>query len=213
MDSGNPPNFFSDVDVNDHIADIGLRTQLPFFAANVGKTITLYTGQVGDEGWFAPKTIPASWAAAGPTGDGLRNYLLAGSGLGTGGDPESLLDKIPLVTPLRATGLTNLVGLKVCGVVYDSDISINYDPLDGSLKGDNYGTVAFRVLSVTPVAEGVDYSVSSGSLPKVEIEILDAEKVCEGPLNLLTDKEAPKPCSSSEPYDTGRPDGDADYAC
>ena len=50
IDNGNPPNFFSDVEVNDNIADIGLRTQLAFFAANVGETITLHTGEVGDEG-------------------------------------------------------------------------------------------------------------------------------------------------------------------
>ena len=117
IDNGNPPNFFFAADVNDLIAEIGVRSQLPFFAANVGATITLHTGEVGDEGWFAPKSIPASWDAAGPTGDGLRNYLgnpsLAfphgvGPGLGTpdlGGDREALLDKIPDVTPLRATGL------------------------------------------------------------------------------------------------------------
>ena len=151
IDNGNPPNFFSDVDVNDDIADIGLRTQLPFFAANVGNIITLHTGEVGDEGWFALKTIPDSWDAAGPD-DGLRNYLNAVDGLGSGNNPEDLLDKIPDVTPLQATGLSDLVGEYVCAVVYDSDISINYDPLDGSLKGANLGIVAFEVLSVTPLS-------------------------------------------------------------
>ena len=53
--------------MNDDIADIGLRTQLPFFAANVGNAITLHTGEVGDEGWFALKTIPDAWTDAGPT--------------------------------------------------------------------------------------------------------------------------------------------------
>ena len=75
IDSGNAPNFFSDVDVNDHIAEIGIRAQLPFFAANVGNVVTLHTGEVGDEAWFAPKTISPSWDAAGPSSDGLRNYL------------------------------------------------------------------------------------------------------------------------------------------
>ncbi len=54
------PNSFSEVDVNEDIAQIGLRTQLPFFAANVGETITLHTGEVGDEGWFALKAVPDS---------------------------------------------------------------------------------------------------------------------------------------------------------
>ena len=32
--SGNAPNFFSDTAVNDHFADIGVRSQLLFFAGN-----------------------------------------------------------------------------------------------------------------------------------------------------------------------------------
>ena len=152
---------------------------------------------MGDEGWFALKTIPASWDAAGPTADGLTNYLLAGPGLGTPdafGDREALLDKIPDVTPLRATGLKQLQGKRVCAVVYDSDISVNYDPLDGSLKGANLGIVAFEVLSVMTLT-----GFSSSSLPEVEVESLDASEVCDGPLLLFED--APEPISSSEPFD------------
>jgi sugar lactone lactonase YvrE len=204
IDKGNPPNFFSDVDVNADVAELGLRTQLPFFAANIGETIVLHTGEVGDEGWFALKTIPDDWTDAGPTGDGLRNFvgLPVGPGLGAGEDPEAFLDKIPGVTPLRATGLAQLVGETVCAVVFDSDISINYDPLDGSLKGDNLGTVAFDVLEVRKLK-----GFSSSSLPKVNIEILDAEEVCEGALELFTD--APEPISSSEPFDVDPGSGSA----
>ena len=121
-----------------------------------------------------------------------------GPSLGTGGDREALLDKIPDVTPLRATGLALLVGKEVCAVVYDSDISINYDPLNGSLKGANLGMVAFEVLSVTALT-----GFSSSSLPAVEIMILNAEDVCEGALELFTD--APEPESSSEPFDVEPP--------
>jgi len=203
IDNGVAPNFFSDVDVNDDMADIGLRTQLPFFAANPGLTITLHTGEVGDEGWFALMTIPESWDDAGPN-DGLRNYLNAEAGLGTESDdlgPEDLLDKIPDVTPLRFTGLQLLEGERVCAVVYDSDISINYDPINGSLKGDNLGVVAFEVLSVVKLD-----GFSSSSLPEVGITLLDATNndgtgVCQGPLQLFLD--APEPTSSSEPEDVG----------
>ncbi len=79
-------------------------------------------------------------------------------------------------------------------VVYKSDISINYGPLNGSLKGDTLGTVAFEVLSVTQLTGG-----SSSALPKVDIQILNANDVCEGALLLFTD--APAPTSSSEPFD------------
>ena len=170
------------------------------------RRITLHTGEVGDEGWFAPKTILASWDLAGPIiGDGLRNYLAAGPGLGTphaDGDREALLDKIPDVTPLRATGLKLLEEQQVCAVVYDSDVSINYGPLNGSLKGANLGTVAFVVLSVTKLD-----GFSSSSLPQVDIKILDADRVCKETLELF--KEAPEPTSSSEPFDVDpSPKGD-----
>ena len=187
IDNGDPPNFFEDGTINNDIADIGLRTQLPFFADNVGEIITLHTGEVGDEGWFALKTIPDSW-------NGLDNFISAGPGLGSGDNPEDLLDKIPDVTPLRAAGLKLLEGIPVCAVVYDSDISINYGPLDGSLKGANLGIVAFEVISANPPMD-----LSSSSLPPMQIEILDAEEVCEGEFELFED--APEPESSSEPFD------------
>ena len=71
---------------------------------------------------------------------------------------------------------------------------MNYDPLNGSLKGSNRGTVAFEVLAVRKL-EGF----SSSSLPEVEILILDADAACEGELELFMD--APEPVSSSEPID------------
>ena len=114
--------------------------------------------------------------------------------MGSGKDPEKYLDKIPDVTPLRATGLKILEGESVCAVVYDSDVSINYDPLNGSLKGANLGIVAFEVLVVTQLI-----GFSDSSLPEVEVEILDAEEACAAELELFTD--APEPISSSEPED------------
>jgi CSLREA domain-containing protein len=213
IDNGSQPNLFSPTDINDEIATLALRTPLAAFdGARIGLRYTLHTGQVGDEGWLAPKTIPEAWATAGPTLDGTRNFVgnlrepyphNVGPGLGTAdakGDRESLLDKVPAVTPLRATALGMLAERRaiVCAVVYDSGISVDYGPLSGSLKGENLGTVAFRVLSSTPLL-----GHSSGSLPEVEVEVLDAGTACEQDLQLFAD--APEPKSSSVPYDTGRP--------
>ena len=203
IDNGIAPNFFTGPEVNEAIADIGLRAPLPFFAANVGATITLHTGQVGDEGWFALRTVPDSWPGAGPTDNGVCNFRSAGPGLGTpdaNGDREALLDKIPGVTPLRATGLKLLEGQQVCALVWDSDISINYDLVDGyvvngSLKGANLGIVAFEVISVTALSDG-----TSSVLPEVQVRILDAQEFCDcATLTLFAD--APEPISSSEPFD------------
>ena len=198
IDNGNGPNNFSEADVNDQIAGIGQRQVLRYFKDNVGKTITLYTGEVGDEGWHALKTIPPGWKTAGPTTNSTRNFLLAGPGLGGGNDREKYLDKIPNVTPLRATGLKMLIGQTVLAVVYDSDVAINYSPLNGSLKGDNLGVVAFDVLEVKRRTDG-----SSGSLPSVTIRIRDAAAVSAATLKLFSN--APVPGSSSEPHDINPP--------
>ncbi|MDX2248377.1 MAG: hypothetical protein SF052_16455 [Bacteroidia bacterium] len=201
IDNGNPPNDFSETDVNDQLAEVGLRRDLRYFEKNVGKTIDLYTGEVGDEGWFAPKTILVSWIDAGPTSNGTQNYLTPGPGLGAGNpddDKEILLDKIPDVTPLRAEGLTMLKGQTVYAVVYDSDISINYSPLNGNLMGANLGVVAFEVIEVTERTDG-----SSSSLPRVTIRILSVDDVFALPLFLFDN--APVPQSSSEPFDITPP--------
>ena len=199
IDNGNEPNSFSANDVNDQLATVGLRQQLRYFQNNVGKTIDLYTGQVGDEGWHAFKTIPASWISTGPTPNGARNFLQAGPKLGGGeDDKEVLLDKIPDVTPLRATGLTMLIGKTVLAVVYDGDISTNYSPLTGNLQGANLGIVAFDVLAVTERTDG-----STSSLPKVTVRIRNAAQTANGTLQLFSN--APVPQSSSEPFDIAPP--------
>jgi hypothetical protein len=175
IDNGNPPNYFSDVDVNDQMAEVGVREELRYFRLNPGKVIDLFTGQIEDEGWFSLQTIPAEWNGAGPTNDGALNFWVAGPGLGSSGnglDREDLLDKVPDVTPLREAELMALVGAHVCAVVYDSDVSINYSPLNGSLKGANLGTVSFEVLSAAKRTDG-----SSSSLPRMTIRIL-SEDTC-----------------------------------
>jgi hypothetical protein len=173
---GSPPRgftapYFTDEDVNESSATIGQRAPLAWFAANPGAVLDLPSGQVGDEGWFAMTYVPSSWALAGPTADGLLNLLQPGPGLGSGKDREALLDKIPGVTPLRSDALATLVGRTACAIVWKSDISINYKPLNGSLKGDNRGIVAFEVIAVSPYGSG-------STLPRVTVRVLDAGGVC-----------------------------------
>lgn len=201
IDNGNGPNNFSEADVNDQIASVGQRTQLKYFKDNVGKTIDLSAGQVGDEGWFALKNIPNRWVNAGPTDNGAKNYITPGPGLGApniDNDREVLLDEIPLVTPLRASGLSMLVGSKVLAMVYDNDISVNYSPLEGNLKGANLGLVAFEVIEIKPKTGGSD-----SDLPIVTIKILNVESISQFGIVLFSN--APEPQSSSEPKDTNTP--------
>lgn len=201
IDNGNQPNGFSETDVNDQLAAVGQRKVLDFFQKNIGNTIDLFTGQVGDEGWYAKRTIPSTWISAGPTQNGARNFLQAGPGLGAGSpddNKEVLLDKIPDVTPLRATALTMLTGKTVLAVVYDGDLSINYSPLIGNLMGANLGLVAFDVIKVT---ERTDASTSS--LPRVTVRIRNTGEIAKRSLVLFGN--APVPSSSSEPFDKAPP--------
>lgn len=201
IDNGNEPNNFSETDVNDQLADIGFRQPLRFFSENIGKEIDLFTGQVGDEGWFAIRTIPDTWINAGPTNNGARNYLVAGPGLGASApddDREVLLDEVPDITPLRATGLAMLVGETVLAIVHDSDVSVNYSPLEGNLQGAYLGIVALDVLQVTERTDG-----STSSLPRITVRIRDASAISA--LSLMLFANAPVPTSSSEPFDIAPP--------
>jgi len=210
------PQFFTDWDVNDDIASETQRSVLRYFQSNIGRTITIKSGKTGDEGWFAPNCIPAKWISSYSNMDNtcltgseqqlaIRNYV----GLnGTSAIPsQQRLDKIPDVRPLRALGLNRLIGKVVYAVVYDSDLSINYDlgtPLgvNGNLQGETLGVVVFRVNEVRTLN-----NFSSSTLPEVQITILDASLYSNSNFMLLS---APVPASSSVPNDRiapGSPDG------
>ena len=62
--------------------------------------------------------------------------------------PQSQLDEIPDVMPLRDQDLVRLIGLTCTAVVYDSDISMNYDPIKANLQGARLGLFTFTVLGV-----------------------------------------------------------------
>ena len=160
------------------------------------------TGQTGDEGWFAPTCIPPKWVLGSANlpclEDDARqagiNAYFGASNVST--LKQSKLDKIPAVMPLRALGLTKLVTHNICAVVYDSDISINYNSTtfpftDGNLQGATLGIVAFTVESVHTL-EGF----SSSTLPQVRIKI-NNPATCN-PTELFN---APVPRSSSVPND------------
>ena len=210
------PQFFSASDVNDDMASETQRNTLHYFRSNIGRTITIMAGQTGDEGWFAPNCIPAKWISNNMDDDntcltGVERQVAIRNYFGFNGinaiPSQERLDKIPDVRPLRALGLNRLIGRIVCAVVYDSDISINYDhdtPLgvNGNLQGETLGIVAFRVNQVRTLDD-----FSSSTLPEVQITILDDSLYVNSTLTLLS---APIPMSSSVPndrYAPGSPDG------
>jgi hypothetical protein len=174
------------------------------------------SGATGDEGWFVPNCIPGKWIDTNSIEDNtcldgneqqtaIKNYL----GLnGTASIPsQESLDKIPDVRPLRALGLNRLIDQVLYAVVYDSDISINYDlgsslGVNGNLQGETLGIVAFRVNEIRTLED-----FSSSTLTEVQITILNTSEHENGSFNLLS---APIPASSSVPNDRvapGSPDG------
>jgi hypothetical protein len=208
------PSFFSASEVNDDKPSHTQRDVLRYFRDNVGETITLKTGQTGDEGWFAPNCIPLKWTStvngstcltdASGRATGINNYFGRN---GAGAIPPQLrLDKIPHVIPLRALGLDALVGKDVCAVVYDSDVGINYDHgtslgVNGNLQGETLGVVAFHV-EQTRTLDGF----SSSTLPQVTLTILNTS-LC-GTSKLFN---APVPESSSVPNDRVAPGSSSGY--
>jgi hypothetical protein len=178
LDYGPPPHLLPDGAVDPTVAAVGVREELPYFQSHLGSQVVLTGGQNGSDGWFALRSVPASWSTGESPSDGLENFALAGPGLGSpddNGDRESLLDSVPDVTPVRADGLALLVGQTVCAVVYGGDVVVTPgSPSTASLKGPALGRVAFSVISVLPTDDAAH--------PNVQVQIAEGHEVCLGQL-------------------------------
>jgi hypothetical protein len=124
-----------------------------------GDIVKLPTGEVEDEGWFAlPERIRyADDRRTTLTDQQWFQAFIAGT------LPQHLLDKVRDVMPLRNQELVQLIGRTCVAVVYDSDISMNYTPINANLQGGRYGLFTFTVLAVE-VAGSLPESGSSRSL-------------------------------------------------
>lgn len=193
---------FEKKDAHCQFSEIGYRGVVAYFAEHIGEELLIPAGDAGDEGWFAPTSVRIAWKNAGPDiGDGLRNYVEAGPGLGSPdsrGDRQSLLRNVPNLMPLRATGLARLEGSQVCAVVVDGDVKVNRHTSAGNIEGPNLGKVAFQVLSVAkPSRRG------QSELPSVLVRILDADAVCGDPLTPF--QKAALPYAGGNGEDLDRP--------
>ena len=156
-----------DVLVNDHNASIpgvagGCQQILGInFVVDAGgmPAITLPTGEVGDEGLFAP----AVGAFADLPGE-LSGYILCDSE-----QDEHYLDGLAGF-PLGAAAIFALENKIVCAVLHDSDVS---DLGDGSLNamGARAGRTAFFVLDV------LDHPKNDEYLPVMEVAFLGPTQV------------------------------------
>jgi hypothetical protein len=124
-----------------------------------GDVVLLPAGEVDDEGLFAlPPDAPFD----------LTDFY-------DGVVPQSQLDPIPEVMPLRNHQLYALIGATCTAVVYDSDISMNYLPIQGNLQGARYGVFTFTVLDVV-VPGSIPESQSSTDLYDLLVRVEEIEE-------------------------------------
>lgn len=160
-------NVTPDYLVNDDRPTEGRNPWLRWNTMFAGDTVILPGGQVDDEGWFAlPKNTP--WSVA---------DFVAGT------IPQNQLDKIADVMPLRNHEPAAMRGRTCVAVVYDSDISMNYKPINANLQGARYGLFAFTVLDV----------ILPGTLSesKSDTSLYDLLLRVEGPLTATNGIEIP----------------------
>lgn len=181
IDYGDESHLIPAGTANEAIASVGLREPLPYFAARTGESVTIPGATNGTDGWFAVRSVPASWATGDGSDDGLENFFVAGGGLGSpdeNGDRVSLLGHVPGVVPLRAAGLNMLFRRQVCAVVYNGHIAPPDSTSATNLAGVNLGVVAFQVTGL---------GNSGTQWPTVTVQVLDARQACKGALAAMSD--------------------------
>lgn len=138
-ESGNPPLLWNELVAAGLTGDVD------------GRMVLLPTGQVDDEGWYA---LPPGPDILYKDGSRPPNCGLAGgydewvARFAAGTLSQNCLDEVLDVMPLRNQDLAPLVGQTCVAVVYDSDISMNYEPIFGNLQGGRLGRFTFTVLAL-----------------------------------------------------------------
>jgi hypothetical protein len=152
-----------------------------------GDLVLLPTGQVDDEGWFnlppGPDILykdnsrPPNCGLPGGYDEWIDRFI-------AGTLSQHCLDEVLDVMPLRNQDLAQLVGRECVAVVYDSDISINYEPLFGNLQGARYGTFHFFIEALE-VPGSIPESKSDTSLYDLWLLILGVFEGDAEPLDFV----------------------------
>jgi hypothetical protein len=137
-----------------------------------GDIVRLPTGQVSDEGWFM---LPPEIQYYGKTFTNQEAINLFGGTTGSPNGavvndamwfanfnilPQQYLDKIFDVQPLRDHDIANMIGMKCTALVWDSDISMNYNNRrSANLQGARLGFFTFTILDV------VNPQAAAGAIP------------------------------------------------
>ena len=172
--------------VNDDIADPGIRDRLFTRGSDITpySEITLPGGQQGDAGifTFGNGGHQQQSQQGGPIYT-IHEFI---KGIGAANN-QSNLDKADQVRPLTDTEFNDLLGVTVCAVVYDSDVS--YDEVDqyANLQGANLGLAAFTVTAVTPQGGSLHPNITVDLIPSSQIK-----ELCEqGQINVAISDSTP----------------------
>ena len=149
--------------INDNSPTHGPNPWLYWNENHAGDIVQLPTGETGLESWFAMPPNPV-----GKNGAFTLEDFVAGT------VAEADLDEVEDVMPMRNQDLASMVGRSCVGVLYDSDVSMNYEPLQGNLQGARLGLFAFKVLALE-VAGSLDESGSSTSFYDLWLEVEECE--------------------------------------
>jgi hypothetical protein len=161
VECGNPPFLWNKLAEANACGDVD----------GQGRLVKLPTGQVDDEGWFAPPLGPIRYADPSNAEGAPADYNEWLSRFVEGTLAQKNLDKVRDVMPLRNQDLIQLVGKTCTAIVYDSDISINYLPLYANLQGRRYGAFTFKV-EAAEVPGTLPESSSSTSLYDLWLRVL-----------------------------------------
>ena len=159
----------SSVCVNDDIADPYVRNHLFTRGGDITpySGLSIPTGQTGDEGLFLFSNDDPQVSLQNSAQFTTQEFI---DSTGAAAD-ENNLDKISGVVPLDAADITDLVGLKVCAVVFDSDVSTDVPAGYGVLKGATTGLTAYEVTGT--VAD------PGGELPWITVSLVPSSEVAE----------------------------------
>ena len=80
FDYGPAPHLLPEGAVDPDLAAVGVRDELRYFQSHLNAQVVLTGGQNGNDGWFAIRTVPASWSTSDDANDGAENFALAGPG-------------------------------------------------------------------------------------------------------------------------------------
>lgn len=164
LDIGPVPHAIAPDAANASLAAVGVREPLPFFAQRLGHVLSLRTGP--DAHWLSLEAVANLWESSPGAGDGVANFVEAGPGVGSpddSGSRTSRLQSVPAM-PVATSAMLDLVGRRVCAVVYRDAIAYDEASQSADLSGPTLGAIAFTVTGLEAGGTAVSVTIEDTSV-------------------------------------------------